>query len=472
MKLRSIWRSIVLPSLTRRLVLAQMALLLVLWLGSIGYFIYDIAYINRWYEPKQMRERAEMILTVMEGLADRPAQLNDALRRIDEFQRDENRERDDPGVRVTMNAWFGGELVYQSPGEPGVMATTRLDEIETSVQYDRRVRTYARESSRSSARVVLILPGDATKVFLTLWSSGTVLLPLLVSLPLLLVPGWLSVRLALRPFRELAAEVSGKGPQDLEPLAFRVKHYELRPIVKSVNELLRRLRSGIRRERRFIADAAHELRTPLAAMRINIEALQERGQRPEDLPLLESLVHSSDRAARLASQLLSLMRSDAAVHVTGERLRFDELVQDCLAELAVIARPRGVELEFAAPPDPVWVNGDNEGLRSLVTNLVENAVKYSPGGETVAVRLSTGDAGVEMTVSDRGPGIPAELRERVFDPFYRVADQDQDGNGLGLAIVRTVSERLGAAVILTAPPDGGLHVAVRFPDSSARAVAA
>jgi two-component system sensor histidine kinase QseC len=463
MKLRQIWRSIALPSLLRRLVMAQMSLLVILWLGLIAYFIYDIAFINQWYEPKQMEERSEMILAVMEGLADRPEKLNEALRKIDEFQRDENRERDDPGVRVTMNAWLGDELVYVSPGEPGDMEITEFNVVETSVQYDRRVRTYARQSERTPARVVLVLPGDAVSVFITFWSSGIVLLPLLVSIPLLVVPAGLSVWIALRPFRELAVEVAGKGPWDLQPLRFRARHYELRPVVRSINELLRRLRAGITRERRFIADASHELRTPLAAMRINVEALRERSDNPEDLPLLESLVRSGDRATRLASQLLSLMRSDPVGPPSNVPLRLDELVQDRLAELAAIARQRNVELEFASPADPVWVRGEREGLQSLVVNLVENAIKYSPRDGTVSVRLSSPEEGVELSVSDAGPGIPAELRESVFDPFYRIADQTQEGNGLGLAIVKAVCDWQGAVVSLDDAESGGLRVTVRFP---------
>jgi len=463
--LRSIWRSVALPSLARRLVLAQMGLLVVLWLGLIGYFIYDIAFIDQWYEPKEMQERADMILTVMDSLGDRPAQLNQALRKIDEFQRDENRERDDPGVRVTMNAWLGDRLVYQSPGEPGPMEAKQLDTLETSVQHGRRVRTFSRQSASSDARVLLVLPGDAAAVFLTFWGGGIVLLPLLVCMPLLIVPAWLSVRMALRPFRKLATDVAGKGPQDLEPLQFRAEHYELRPLVRSVNELLRRLRAGIGRERRFIADAAHELRTPLAAMRINVEALRERSRESRDGPLLDSLLHSGDRATRLVTQLLALMRSDAVPEqAQSERINLDELVQERLASLAAIARIRNVELELDTPSAPVWVNGERGALLSLVENLVENAIKYSPAGATVTVRLTQGGDGVVLTVTDTGPGIPLEQHEQVFERFFRLPDQPQEGSGLGLAIVRAASEALGATVLLEEPEIGrGLRVRVSFP---------
>jgi two-component system, OmpR family, sensor kinase len=469
MNLKRIWRSITQSSLTRRLVVAQIGLLVALWLVLVGYFVYDVAFIDDWYEPRQMQERADMVLAVMDGLADRPAELNDALTKIDEFQRDENRERDEPGIRVTMNAWFGNELVYSSPGEPGVVTTTQTNVLETSVQNGRRVRTFARQSMSSNARIVLVLPGDAAAAFVSLGRRGIVLLPLIVCMPLLVLPAWLSVRTALRPFRELSADVASKGAHDLEPLRFTARHSELSPIVKSVNGLLERLRANISAERRFIADAAHELRTPLAAMRINVEALQERSSDAQDRALLSSIVHSGDRASRLVGQLLALMRSDAdSAQFTSEVLRLDELVQERLAEIAAMARPRDVELELDLPGHPVWVRAERDALLSLVDNVVENATKYSPHGGTVTTRLTSNGAGVELTVTDTGPGISPQHRERVFERFFRVPDQTQEGSGLGLAIVKRASERLGAKVWLEEPEGGrGLRVRVQFPAQGA-----
>jgi len=452
------------PSLARRLVLSQAALLALLWLCMIAYFIYDVAFIDQWYEPKQMQERADMILSVVDSLADRPDQLETALSRIDEFQRDENRERDDPGVRVTMNVWIGSSLVYRSPGEPGVVEVASLDTLEKSVQNGRRLRTYARQSTQSDARVVLILPGDAGAVFITFWASGIVLLPLLICTPLLLVPAWLSVRFALRPFSEFSAEVADKGMSDLSPLSFRARHSELRPLVNSVNGLLSRLQSSVSRERRFIADAAHELRTPLAAMKINVEALQERSQFDGDKPLLQSLLNSGDRATRLVKQLLSLMRSDAIADAAGkDRVLLDAVVEERLAELAPIAREKSVELELHTGVDEAAVIAQREGLASLIDNLVENAIKYSPRGGTVTVRIDDTPGGIELSIADSGPGIPQQLRERVFERFFRAPDQAQSGSGLGLAIVRSVAEQLGATIVLAEPEHGnGLLVRVRF----------
>ena len=457
-----LWNAVVRPSLTRRLVLAQIGLLLILWLGMVFLIIKDIAYTDRWYTPGLMRDRTAMILSVVEGLHDRPAELNEALTRIDIFQRSENREEDTHGLRVTMMVWKGAKLVYVTPGERRQVQVDRPGLIEHSMQDGRRFRTYLEISKRSDARVVLLLPADAGDVFIALWSRGFVLLPIVISLPVLILPAWLSVWLALRPFRKVATEIEAKGPDDLAPLANTPAHRELQSLGKAVDGLLARVRDGVDRERRFVADAAHELRTPLAAMRINVEALRQRAHSPENLPLIEGLMHSGDRAARLVSQLLSLMRSDATRESrNSEAVRLDQLAQERLAALGGIAHQREVELELDAAA-AVTVEGERQGLITLIDNLVENAIKYSPAKGTVRVTVLEGAEGPALCIEDSGPGIPMELRGRVFERFYRAPDQVQSGSGLGLAIVKAVADSLGAAVTLDESSGGGLCVTVRF----------
>jgi two-component system sensor histidine kinase QseC len=243
-------------------------------------------------------------------------------------------------------------------------------------------------------------------------------------------------------------------------------------LVTNLDALLRRVRESAKRESEFIADAAHELRTPLAAMRINVEALRQRPHESADETLLDGLVHAGDRATRLVSQLLSLMRSDAAPAAASQQpLRLDELAQERLAALGAIAQQRGVELELEAPA-AVTIAGERQGLITLIDNLVENAIKYSPPGSSVVVQVTAGRAGeARLSVEDAGPGIPVALRERVFERFYRAPDQTQSGSGLGLAIVRSVAEVHHATVSLGEPGGHpGLRVCVDFsPPQSPRA---
>nr|WP_255519273.1 ATP-binding protein [Xylophilus sp. ASV27] len=218
---------------------------------------------------------------------------------------------------------------------------------------------------------------------------------------------------------------------------------------------MRRLRESGERERRFIADAAHELRTPIAAMRINVEALQaQQGINARQSELLGGILRASDRAARLVGQLLRLMRSNAqASAAAGEMLALDTLVQERLAELS---------LEVDAPG--LRVRGEREDLMSMVDNLIDNASKYGPPGSTVQVRLQRTDAHAMLTVADHGPGIAPALRERVFDRFFRDPDQTQTGSGLGLGIVKAVVEKCGGHIALGDCSHGpGLQVTLRLP---------
>jgi two-component system, OmpR family, sensor histidine kinase QseC len=262
----------------------------------------------------------------------------------------------------------------------------------------------------------------------------------------------------------VAQEVAARGPHDLTPLANKLPHQELAAMVDSINALLLRVSRSTQRERSFIADAAHELRTPLAAMRVNAEALQAHDCGPVQRALLNGILSSGNRAARLAGQLLQLMRSDAVACEPHAPLALDTLVQDRLASLSGLASHHGVDLELVAA-EPVHVMGQRGSLVSLLDNLVDNAIKYSPPNGVVRVGLSRGADGVLLTVEDQGPGIAPELRTRVFDRFFRDPHQTQSGSGLGLAIAASVATNHGGRIELGDAEGGGLLVRVSLPAS-------
>jgi two-component system sensor histidine kinase QseC len=161
-----------------------------IWSVLVFLIIRDIAYTDKWYQPRLMNNRATMILAVTDALHDRPVEQHTALARIDEFQRQEHREEDSTGLKLTMLVWMGDDLVYASPGERLRVHTTTPFVIEHSVQDGRRFRTYTQSSVVSKARVVLLLPADAEAVFIALWSRGFLLLPIVITLPILLLPAW------------------------------------------------------------------------------------------------------------------------------------------------------------------------------------------------------------------------------------------------------------------------------------------
>jgi signal transduction histidine kinase len=453
------------PSLVRRLMWAQMGTAALLWLALAGLAAMELRSQAKHDDLGQMRLGASVVLQIAAALESQPEQLHQALQGIDAFQRSFVAP-DNALIELHLPrfyVWRSGQLIYRS-------SDARADfELETTgVMVDVVVnglpwRGYAEDSVDKRWRFAALTPAGVEALGLSPWSRAWLVTPLLISLPLLLLPAWFSVRFALRPWARVSGEIASRGPDDLSPLQFTPKHRELSPLTRAVNQLLDRLRLARERERSFIADAAHELRTPIAAMQVNAEALQERKLGVEDRELLDGLLRSNTRAGRLVVQLLALTRSDATPPRRALTLvDVGALVQDALAPMASVARTKGIELDLESQPGSL-VQGDEEALRMLIDNLVGNAIKYSPGGSTVRVRVHREHDTVQLVVSDEGPGIPPELRERVFDRFYRVPGQDQPGSGLGLAIAKAVADRHGASLELADGPDQqGLQVTLRF----------
>ncbi len=290
--------------------------------------------------------------------------------------------------------------------------------------------------------------------------------PILLLLPALGALAWIVVGRGLRPLQEAAAQVRALSPRSLQPLPGRDAPDEVRPLVEALNGLLGRLKEAAERERSFIADAAHELRTPLTAIKLQAELAERAPEGAGRAAAHASLRSGIDRAAHLVQQLLTLARNEPhALERRHERLDLAEVARSVVSEHAAIADGKGVEVgltaDAAAP-----VTGDAEALHVLIGNLVDNAVRYTPGGGSVEVTVQPVAAGVRLVVADTGPGIPPEARSRVFDRFYRHPGSAGTGSGLGLAIVREIAQRHGAAVSLAdASAAGGLAVTVEFPSA-------
>lgn len=458
-RLRRCWRVIAEPTLVRRLMVAQVLLMLVMWGGVIAVIIHSggdsSSYLNA-------DKTFDAVISVADNLASQPARQQQSLTVMDGALREEfdtgNLEKLGPMLLV----WQSGRLVYHSRGAPPALLSHDADGMETLyIDGDRwRVRTIRAKGSET--RVMVAVPLGVWNLFVSINSRGYFLLPLLISLPLLPLPAWWSIRVAMRPWRQVAQEVAARGPQDLTPLPVKPPHRELAAMVDSINALLLRVSQSALRERTFIANAAHELRTPLAAMRVNAEALQERGHDPVQRELLNGILSSVSRAGRLVGQLLQLMRSDVNGGEPHIRLELDTLLQDRLAWLAALASLSNVELELTAA-QPVCIMGQQESLVSLIDNLVENAIKYSPARGVVRVSLTHDAQQAILMVDDQGPGIVPELRTRVFDRFFRAPQQTKGGSGLGLAIAAAVAANHDGHIVLDDAQGGGLLVRVCLP---------
>ncbi|MEY2896505.1 MAG: hypothetical protein RL669_774 [Pseudomonadota bacterium] len=280
-----------------------------------------------------------------------------------------------------------------------------------------------------------------------------VIVPQFVVLPITVLLVWFGLTRGLAPLEALRRRIRARAPDDLSPINPRAAPEELTPLVVSFNELLVRLRSSIETQKRFMADAAHQMKTPLAGLRTQAE-LATRQSDPEELRRsLRQISHASQRATHLINQLLSLARAEhqgqdpAAFGAVDLAAIVREVVQDSVPE----AIERGIDLGFEAPEAPVRIVGGALQLGELVRNLIDNALRYTPCGGTVTARVLTGPR-TTLEVEDTGPGIPESDRRLVFERFYRVLGTEVDGSGLGLAIVREIVEQHEARISLGANP--------------------
>ena len=290
------------------------------------------------------------------------------------------------------------------------------------------------------------------------------LAPFLLLLPGMALVIWFGVGTGLRPLHRLAADLQQRRSGALEPVAVERLPAEITPLVHALNDLLARLARTLDAQRQFVADAAHELRTPLAAVRLQAEIAQRATDDAERAGTLDELRAGLSRVSHLVEQLLAMARLDAAP-ATGpaEPVNLLDLAKRVVTEFAPIADDRRLDLGLL-PSAAATVAGDPGELRILLGNLVENALRYTPAGGRVDVQVQPAGNEAVLTVSDTGPGIPAVERGRVFDRFYRGAGATAPGSGLGLAIVQRIADRCRASIRLEdAEPGQGLRVIVRWP---------
>lgn len=301
-------------------------------------------------------------------------------------------------------------------------------------------------------RVLVAAPALGRSAVLQ-WLAEDILGDLLLALPLVLLPLWLALHSGLKPLRTLAAHLGARTPQDLSPLDVAPPHAELKPLVAAFEQLLAQLRHKVRLERAFVQDAAHELRTPMAAIGTQAHVLARTADAEARRHAEATLAQMLQRAAHLNEQLLALAVLDDGEPPARERHDVAALLQTALAVAAPQAAARGLELSLDAPErfDRAL---DLPAFQSVLHNLLDNALRYVPRGGRVEVQLASTATGWRLTVADDGPGLAPELRERAFTRFWRGAPGDTQGSGLGLAIVRQAAARLGGTAHIEDGLDG------------------
>jgi two-component system OmpR family sensor kinase/two-component system sensor histidine kinase QseC len=294
-------------------------------------------------------------------------------------------------------------------------------------------------------------------------SALRVVVPLLLLVPILGTAIVWVVRTGLRPLQRVAGEVQQRDVNSLDPVAAARLPPEVAPLIQELNRLLARVQKAFAAQRAFIADAAHELRSPLTAVRLQLQLLDRASSDAARAEARAQLGAAVDRATHLIEQLLTLARAEPGEAPVERRVVMLEAVAaEAIADTHALALTRNIDLELQNDGQP-QVLGDPAALRTLVRNLVDNAVRYTPEGGQVRIRTRATPSGATVEVIDNGPGIAREERERSFDRFFRRAASPEGGTGLGLAIVKAIAEAHGATVSLHDAPGGGLHVSVAFP---------
>ena len=360
--------------------------------------------------------------------------------------------------------WRGGRITVRSDTGPPAAPPPSADGFsELRAPNGDRWRLY---TLRVAPYGIAVQVGERTAIRAVLVREiavGTAT-PLLLLVPLIAGLLWLSLRDGLGALRVLMTEIGRRSVRDLSPLSLEPWPRDLHPLVRAINRLFARIERAVQHERSFLDSAAHQLRTPLAAVKLQTQLIAGETD-PEERDLLtRRLAESVDRAAAMTDSLLTLARLEARSRAAeGPRSDLRAETVAAIADLAPLAARREVELSFEGPDQAP--SGDPVLLRLIASNLIENAVNHAPAGTTVEVHLSHGPSGVRLGICDHGPGIAPGERKKVLQRFYRGAAGRREGSGLGLSIVAEAVRLLHGKLVLGDRPDGepGLCVNVDLP---------
>lgn len=372
-----------------------------------------------------------------------------------------------PGFALSVRAYDQTGRVYFEtalPSLPADLVQTWDEGLSSMATQEGAWRVYTHVSEEG---IVQVGQAVATRDVLARELSISVLMPMLMLIPLLVViVAWVLKR-GLAPLHETSRRVSDRDASRLDPLPTTNVPQELLPLVEQINALLARLEGSLDAQRRFLADAAHELRSPVAALALQVQ-LAERAHSPaaRDAAFHE-LAHGVERARRLVQQLLDFARLEPGVQAEPfAAIDLSRVVREVVGRYAAQAEAQEVDLGADAPAAAPMLGSEPE-LRSLLENLVDNALRYAPRESAVTVSVRQQQGAIELAVVDAGRGIPIGERERVFERFHRVAGDHTRGSGLGLAISKAIVERHEGSIALSDARDDpglpGLAVLIRFP---------
>ena len=364
---------------------------------------------------------------------------------------------------VAFQLWERGEVLrLHSLNAPAARLSTKLEGFSDILLDNRRWRAF---SAWDPTRRYLVQVAERREARDEIVANIAEHLawPLVVALPLLGLLIWIAIRRTLQPLRLLKRQIEERSPDALTAIDATKAPAEVAPLIQSLNHLFGRVGALMENERHFTADAAHELRTPLAALRAQAQVARGASEDAERSRALDNVILAADRASHLVDQLLTLARLEPeGFHAERERCDVVALCRQALGEAANRAHEKSIEVELIADT-PIGIHGDARLLGIVMRNLLDNALRYSPRGSVVRVRVDDAGPGPRIEVTDEGPGVAEEDLPTLGRRFHRLLGTDSTGTGLGLSIVKRIAELHGAELTFAAAgPAGGLAVTLRF----------
>lgn len=437
-------------SLRRRLVLSLCGGMVTAWLATAYFTYFDTRSLIDEVTDEHLQQSAEVILGLL-GRLPPDALSTDLMGDLKPDQRLSYRI-------LTPTAWsHGSGDINPSVGEWHAGFNDIIDKGEGW-------RVYG-ASNHAGTRVEVAVRQDVRASFAARVAAH-ILHPVWIAAPLLAVLIWGLVRWGLGPLERLTAGVKQRSPADLSPLSPQSVPTEVLPLVGALNSLFARIAVARERDRRFAADAAHELRTPLAAIRAHAQVASHAKDAAESHQAISDVLIGVDRGTRIVEQLLALARVEHdALGEGAQPVDMAELARETIALMAPRAVARNIDLALEVEPGlDATVRGNADLLAAMLRNLVDNALRYIPEGAWVTVRLARGEGALLLRVEDSGPGIPSELRARVLHRFFRASGSTMPGSGLGLSIVAAIVESHHGSFALAGRADGaGLIANVSLP---------
>lgn len=448
------------PPLQRRVLLAMLSVIVLLFLVFFGIILWEALKRDSGELDRTLLRNAQSLARTLERMPD-DASASAGVTVFLNLRADAaaNDPSGEPRPLLLVSRRDGS--LRLPAAQPGDADPLRLPEgLSDTVHQGVTLRSYTASSPHWT---VTLLDDDVRRTRWAARETGVELLGYLaLALPVILLPVWLALRAALAPLRRLSDLVAVRAPADMSPIVLPKGYRELLPLQTALNRLFERMAATFAREKAFVHDAAHEMRTPLAVIGTQAHVLQT-SEGPARHEAARRLQDAMERASHLVHQLLRLAQADATALAPREAVDVMNLARDVLAGMTELAAGLGSELSLSGPDNAVLAT-DPRALRSMLGNLVDNALRYGGRGVLVDVSVDVQPARWQLRVVDDGPGIPAAHREQVFERFWRGRSADERGTGLGLAIVREAARSLGGDVELQAGPGGrGCSFTVTLP---------